>query len=152
MISSCNFHFGTFRITCCQILSGLIIVNKMSNLQQLITPDANWIFNYNTPIIKQTNNDLATDKTEDVLLAIDEEKAIKKWNDWEKRHILKKGEIRVADGTLTSTFIVPLKEFSNGYETIQERVADLISKSKNFRIHLEEDPNVREVQIGRAHV
>ena len=118
----------------------------MSNLQQLITPDTNWVINYNTPIIKQTSNDLATDTTEAVLLAIDEETAIKKWNDWENRHILKKGEIRVADGTLTSTFMVPLKEFSNGYETILDRVSDLISKSKNFKIHLEEDPNVREVQ------
>ena len=118
----------------------------MSNLAQLTTPDTNWIINYNTPIIQQTNNDFASDKTEAVLLAIDEETTHKKWNDWEKRYILKKGEIRVADGTLTSTYIVPLKEFSNGYEAIQERVSDVISKSKNFRIHLEEDPNVREAQ------
>ena len=122
----------------------------MSSLQQFTGPGTNSIVGHNIPIIQQANVDLAENIIDDVLSAIDEETTKQKWIDLENRNNLKEGELRVADGLLTSTFMVPLKSFSNLYETVQRRLSDVITQSAIFKIHREKDPNVREVQLQQS--
>ena len=119
----------------------------MSPLQQFNNPGTNYLPVENTTIIQQTTADLAATVLDDILIAIDEETTTKKWEDWQSRHFLKEDQMRVADGTLTSTFIVPLRRISKGYSLIKGKVLDLITNSKEFDINKEDNEHIRAVQL-----
>ena len=99
----------------------------------------------NLPIIDQNSKTTNSYNKEGAKKIEDESK--KQLNDLEFRDMLEKDLLRVADGILTSTFIVPLDQFFKVPVTIQRTVSNLISRSKELDMNQEENENLKEVQL-----
>lgn len=68
--------------------------------------------------------------------------------EWKHRNILKRKEFRPAQGTLESTFFVPLKSYTTKFLGIQNEAFEIISRSKGFGLQLSENPQLKAAQIA----